>query len=251
MSTFKDRLTLLWPAKSTSEIADKIGMSYVGLSKVFSKDALPKADTLLKIHEVSGCDLKWLMTGEGVPFPKGAATGSNQELQEPVAGYNAKWNAKSIQTAPEVLDTLGNPVDLSEFVFIPRYNVKVAAGHGYTVEDEKPRFTMAFRKYWIRFYLRTDPKSLSVVKVAGDSMEGILFDGDNVLVDHSRNQPGNGLYVLRIGEELIVKRTQTLPGNHLLVSSANEAYQPFELNLADETSGVEIIGKVVWFGRQI
>lgn len=251
MSTFKDRLTLLWPEKSTSEIADKIGMSYVGLSKVFSKDTLPKADTLLKIHEVSGCDLKWLMTGEGIPFPKGAATGSNQELQEPVAGYNAKWNAKSIQTAPEVLDTLGNPVDLSEFVFIPRYNVKVAAGHGYAVEDEKPRFTMAFRKYWIRFYLRTDPKSLSVVKVAGDSMEGILFDGDNVLVDHSRNQPGNGLYVLRIGEELIVKRTQTLPGNHLLVSSANEAYQPFELNLADETSGVEIIGKVVWFGRQI
>ena len=239
MSTFKDRLTLLWPEKSTSEIADKIGMSYVGLSKVFSKDALPKADTLLKIHEVSGCDLKWLMTGEGVPFPKGAATGSNQELQEPVAGYNVKWNAKSIQTAPEVRDTLGNPVDLSEFVFIPRYNVKVAAGHGYIAEDEKPRFTMAFRKYWIRVHLRTDPKSLSVVKVAGDSMEGVLFDGDN------------GLYVLRIGEELIVKRTQTLPGNHLLVSSANEAYQPFELNLADETSGVEIIGKVVWFGRQI
>ncbi|WP_107994144.1 XRE family transcriptional regulator [Neisseria elongata] len=250
MSTFKDRLALLWPEKSTSEIADKIGMSYVGLSKVFSKDALPKADTLLKIHEVSGCDLKWLMTGEGVPFPEKVAISSNQELLESV-GHNAKWITQSATTALEVLDTLGNPVDLSEFVFIPRYNVKVAAGHGYAVEDEKPRFTMAFRKYWIRFYLRTDPKSLSVVKVTGDSMEGVLFDGDNVLVDHSRNQPGNGLYVLRIGEELIVKRTQTLPGNHLLVSSANEAYQPFELNLADETSGVEIIGKVVWFGRQI
>ena len=250
MSTLKDRLALLWPEKSTSEIADKIGMSYVGLSKVFSKDALPKADTLLKIHEVSGCDLKWLMTGEGVPFPEKVATGSNQELLESV-GHNAKWIAQGATTALEVLDTLGNPVDLSEFVFIPRYNVKVAAGHGYVVEDEKPRFTMAFRKYWIRFHLRTDPKSLSIVKVTGDSMEGILFDGDNVLVDHSRNQPGNGLYVLRIGEELIVKRTQTLPGNHLLVSSANEAYQPFELNLADETSGVEIIGKVVWFGRQI
>ena len=250
MSTFKNRLALLWPEKSTSEIADKIGMSYVGLSKVFSKDALPKADTLLKIHEVSGCDLKWLMTGEGMPFSEEVATGSNQELLGPV-GHNAKWIAQGATKALEVLDTLGNPVDLSEFVFIPRYNIKVAAGHGYVVEDEKPRFTMAFRKYWIRFHLRTDPKSLSVVKVTGDSMEGVLFDGDNVLVDHSRNQPGNGLYVLRIGEELIVKRTQTLPGNHLLVSSANEAYQPFELNLADETSGVEIIGKVVWFGRQI
>lgn len=251
MSSFKERLQFLWGDAKPAQIARDLNWSISGVLRIFEKDTIPKAETLVSIQKLKGCDWKWLMTGEGVPFPKGAATGSNQELQEPVAGYNAKWNAKSIQTAPEVRDTLGNPVDLSEFVFIPRYNVKVAAGHGYAVEDEKPRFTMAFRKYWIRVHLRTDPKSLSVVKVAGDSMEGILFDGDNVLVDHSRNQPGNGLYVLRIGEELIVKRTQTLPGNHLLVSSANEAYQPFELNLADETSGVEIIGKVVWFGRQI
>jgi len=246
MSSFKERLQFLWSDAKPAQIARDLNWSISGVLRIFEKDTIPKAETLVSIQKLKGCDWNWLMTGEGVPFPEEVATGSNQELLEPVG-----HNAKCATTALEVLDTLGNPVDLSEFVFIPRYNVKVAAGHGYVVEDEKPRFTMAFRKYWIRLHLRTDPKSLSVVKVTGDSMEGVLFDGDNVLVDHSRNQPGNGLYVLRIGEELIVKRTQTLPGNHLLVSSANEAYQPFELNLADETSGVEIIGKVVWFGRQI
>ena len=250
MSSFKERLQFLWSDAKPAQIARDLNWSISGVLRIFEKDTIPKAETLVSIQKLKGCDWNWLMTGEGVPFPEEVGTGSNQELLEPV-GHNAKWIAQGATTALEVLDTLGNPVDLSEFVFIPRYNVKVAAGHGYVVEDEKPRFTMAFRKYWIRFHLRTDPKSLSVVKVTGDSMEGVLFDGDNVLVDHSRNQPGNGLYVLRIGEELIVKRTQTLPGNHLLVSSANEAYQPFELNLADETSGVEIIGKVVWFGRQI
>ena len=250
MSSFKERLQFLWSDAKPAQIARDLNWSISGVLRIFEKDTIPKAETLVSIQKLKGCDWNWLMTGEGVPFPEEVASGSNQELLEPV-GHNAKWIAQGATKALEVLDTLGNPVDLSEFVFIPRYNIKVAAGHGYVVEDEKPRFTMAFRKYWIRFYLRTDPKSLSVVKVAGDSMESILFDGDNVLVDHSRNQPGNGLYVLRIGEELIVKRTQTLPGNHLLVSSANEAYQPFELNLADETSGVEIIGKVVWFGRQI
>jgi bacteriophage CI repressor helix-turn-helix domain len=224
---------------SVSELCRRVDVAYPTATKWVKEGAEPSTTNLIKIADAAGVNLLWLATGQGAMLKEDSEDG------EQPAAYDGD------QYAQPVLDTLNRPVDIEEFVFIPRYNVKVAAGHGYIAEDEKPRFTMAFRKYWIRVHLRTDPKSLSVVKVAGDSMEGILFDGDNVLVDHSRNQPGNGLYVLRIGEELIVKRTQTLPGSHLLVSSANEAYQPFELNLADETSGVEIIGKVVWFGRQI
>lgn len=46
----------------------KIDMSYMGLNKVFAKDGLPKAETLIKIQEVTGCDLNWLLTGKGLPF---------------------------------------------------------------------------------------------------------------------------------------------------------------------------------------
>lgn len=159
---------------------------------------------------------------------------------------------RSAEQSPCVcLDTLGNPVDLEEFVFVPRYNLKAAAGHGASTEGEKPVFSMAFRRYWIEHYLRVEPKDLSVLSVKGDSMEGVLNDRDVILVHHADTQPGSGLYVLRVDGDLIVKRVQRLPGGRLEVMSANEAYKPFEVDLNNPTDDFAIIGRVVWFGRQI
>lgn len=239
MSTLKDRLAALWPNDSITGIAEKIGMSQVGLSKVFSKDSLPKADTLLKINELSGCDLKWLMTGQGVPFPNE----SERQLQD--------TESATEKELPTAFDSLGNPVDIDEFVFIPRYNVKAAASHGYANSDHKSTLRMAFRKFWIDNYLRANLADLSVISVKGDSMTGVLEDGDNILVNHAKNRPGNGLYVVRIGEDLIVKRVQAMPGGKLLLTSANDAYSPFEIDAKDQDSDVQIIGRVEWFGRQI
>ena len=244
MSSFKERLQFLWGDAKPAQIARDLNWSISGVLRIFEKDTIPKAETLVSIQKLKGCDWKWLMTGEGVPFPKGSATGSNQELQEPVAGYNAKWNAKSIQTDPEVRDTLGNPVDLSEFVFIPRYNVKVAAGHGYAVEDEKPRFTMAFRKYWIRFYLRTDPKSLSVVKVTGDSMEERIAEDAAIAVDAGEKTIRDGkIYAFRHGDLFRVKYLSRLPGGRVKIKSHNPAYEDEEAGLED----IEVIGRVFWW----
>ncbi len=148
-------------------------------------------------------------------------------------------------------DTLGNPVDLGEFVFIPRYNLQAAAGYGASADDEKPVFSMAFRKYWIDNYLRADPHNLSVISVTGDSMEGVLNQRDVILVNHAECNPGAGLFVVRMDGDLIVKRVQRLPGNRLEVSSANEAYKPFEVDMNNMSADFEIIGRVVWFGRQI
>ena len=66
---------------------------------------------------------------------------------------------------------MGNPVDLSEFVFVPRYNVATAAGYGAPVFGEEPLFCLAFRKYWIDNYVTKQPEKLSVITVKGDSME--------------------------------------------------------------------------------
>lgn len=82
-------------------------------------------------------------------------------------------------------------------------------------------------------------------------MTGVLEDGDTILVNHAKNRPGNGLYVVRINDELVVKRIQSMPGGKLLFTSANEAYAPFEIDLRDESNDVQVVGKVEWFGRQI
>ncbi|WP_066568157.1 S24 family peptidase [Snodgrassella sp. CFCC 13594] len=240
MDNFKDRLLSLFPNKTIASISTEIGMSHVGLSKVFSKQTLPKAETLLKINDITGCDLKWLMTGEGEPFREN----SNKNQGAPLT-------PKNLQESMAAYDVFGRPVSIDEFVFIPRYDVKAAAGHGCYNEDDKPVFTMAFRRYWIENYLRADPKDLSVIAVKGDSMEGVLNDGDNILVNHAKKAPGDGLYVLRMGENLIVKRTQLMPDNMLWVTSANEAYEPFGIDISKPIANIEVVGKVEWFGRKI
>lgn len=167
------------------------------------------------------------MTGEGSPFPDSEAP-------------------KATAT-----DTLGNPVDIDEFVFVPRYDIQAAAGHGQLVGDEQPMFAMAFRRYWIENYVTRDIKNLSVISVKGDSMEGVLNDGDTILINHGQTTPRDGLYVLRLNENLLVKRLQLIPGGIVNVISANEAYPTFEIDLKNPTDDVSIIGRVEWFGRSI
>ena len=238
MMTFKERLTTLWPNDTIASISEKIGLSQMGLYKIFSKESLPKAEVLLSINQLTGCDLKWLMSGLGEPF----SNSPNSHI--PVHSHDSS-------STPMVYDTLGYEVDINEFVFIPRYNVHAAAGGGHFNDVEKPMFTMAFRRKWIEQYLRADPKELSVIDVKGDSMDGVLNERDVILVNHYLNTPDDGLYVLRIGENLIVKQTQQLPNGRLLVKSANPAYDPFEINLLETDTDVKIIGRVVWFGRQV
>ena len=185
------------------------------------------------MQESTGCDLNWLLTGKGSPYI------DNDQA--------AEVRTHSDGTAT---DTLGNPVNLDEFVFIPRYDVYAAAGHGYPAEDDKPLFCMAFRRYWIENYVTRQLDKLSVIAVKGDSMEGVLNHGDNILVNHAETTPRDGLYVIRIDNDLFVKQIQKLPGK-LLVKSSNPAYEPFEIDLNDDSQNVAIIGRVEWYGRTV
>ena len=228
MDTFKDRLAFLWKDEARqAKIAADIDMTIAGFSRIWNEGGLPKSETLKKIKQLKGCSIDWLLTGEGSPFPDSEAP-------------------KATAT-----DTLGNPVAIDEFVFVPRYDIQAAAGHGQLVGDEQPMFAMAFRRYWIENYVTRDIKNLSVISVKGDSMEGVLNDGDTILINHSQTTPRDGLYVLRLNENLLVKRLQLIPGGIVNVISANEAYPTFEIDLKNPTDDVAIIGRVEWFGRSI
>ena len=238
MDTFLDRLKFLWPhGAKPSDIYNKIEMSASGFNRVWKDGAIPTADYLVKIQEVTGCDLNWLLTGKGLPY-------LDKARPENAGAFPVS------NTGSGAVDTLGNPVDLREFVFIPRYSVEAAAGHGQAVNDEKPLFCMAFRSYWIENYVTRQTDKLSVIAVKGDSMEGILNHGDNILINHAETEPRDGLYVLRIGNDLFVKRVQRMPGK-LLVTSANPHYAPFEIDLSHTDDDIAIVGRVEWFGRTV
>jgi phage repressor protein C with HTH and peptisase S24 domain len=223
--------------EARSVTAEKLGVSLVSIQNYENGTREPSATFVVNFAKMAGVSLEWLLLGEGQMLKQAAsevALGSGSDSGHCVC-----------------LDTLGNPVDLDEFVFIPRYNLKAAAGHGATTEGEKPMFSMAFRRYWIENYLRATPTDLSVISVKGDSMEGVLNDRDVILLNTSDTQASSGLYVLRVDGDLVVKRVQRLPGGILRVISANEAYATFDVDLNNPPADFGVIGRVVWFGRQI
>jgi phage repressor protein C with HTH and peptisase S24 domain len=225
MQTFKDRLASLWPGERQTKIAADIDMTMAGFSRIWHEGGLPKAETLKRIKKLKGCSIDWLLTGEGEPFP--------------------------VHVAEQAYDTLGNRVNIDDFVYVPRYAIEAAAGYGSLVSDEEPLFTMAFPKNWINAMISLDVRELSVISVKGDSMEGVLNDGDIILVQQINTIRRDGLYVLRVNDNLLVKRLQLMPSNVVNVISANEAYPTFQIQLNNRHKDVQIIGKVLWFGRYL
>jgi phage repressor protein C with HTH and peptisase S24 domain len=81
-------------------------------------------------------------------------------------------------------------------------------------------------------------------------MAPTLQDDDLVLVDKLKQQPRAGnILVIRIDETVSCKRIQELPGHRFKIMSDNQAYESFEIPADEE--GFEIIGQVIWFGRNL
>ena len=236
----------LYPTKAAAK--DAAGVSALSLRRYINGEQAPSIYTMARLAAGVGASLDWLAFGSGRMRQSEPLTAPAHVAAEPHAAYHAQTHQESHQ---EVKDTLGNPVDLAEFAFIPRYAAKASAGHGADTQDcGKPLFSMAFRRYWIKHYLRADPANLAVISVKGDSMDGVLNDRDAILIDLSDVAPTGGLYVVRQGVDLMVKRVQKVSGGRLLLLSANPAYVPVEVDPARELD-FAVVGRVVWFGRQV
>ena len=216
---------------SRSYVADKLGVALSTLQAWENEDREPSATHILKLSECLNASVAWLVAGDEVAEP-------SSSLPVVTSGSTA-------------VDVKGNEVDLEEFVFVPRYNVSASAGYGALNDDESPMFTVTFRRYWVVNHLKADPRKLSVISVIGDSMMGVLNDKDVILVNHGDRDPHEGIYVIRLDSQLLVKRVQRLPGAQLRISSTNPAFEPFLIDLDNIPSDFDVIGKVVWYGRVI
>lgn len=138
------------------------------------------------------------------------------------------------------------------YVALPLYNdVRASAGPGAVNGVEQADDALMFKEDWIKFELGARPQDLCLIRVHGDSMEPTLRAGDVILVDHRACRPDReGIYILRMGEMLIVKRLQAVPGGQVRVISDNPAFDSWVLRLTDIGVEVDIVGRVVWSGRR-
>ncbi|MDR0453497.1 MAG: helix-turn-helix transcriptional regulator [Deferribacteraceae bacterium] len=203
-----------------AEFAGKIGVSTQTLHSWMTGKNEPTGDKLKTISSLFDVSPIWLLTGEGEMLSSDVEKGK--------------------------LSTDGGG-----FVYIPRYNVAVAAGGGVATDYEHEIDKLAFQKKWINKQ-PYPANTLSMVTVTGDSMEPTYKNHDIVMITTEISNLSPAVYVIRNSDGLRLKRLYKDKDGCLHIISDNkvypeEIYKPEEI----EAGNIEIIGKVVWFGRNV
>ena len=137
----------------------------------------------------------------------------------------------------------------ADFLRIPRLAIGASAGPGALDTGEAAAGDFVLDARAARAL--GDPAQLSMIKVAGDSMEPALGDGDDILVDRgdAADRLRDGIYVLRFDDALNVKRIAMNPeGGRFTIQSDNPAYPSWP---DCDPARIAIIGRVVWAGRRV
>ena len=173
----------------------------------------PKVARCVDIAKAAGVDVGWLASGEG-----------------------DKLKGTSVQFDPE-----------DKYAYVPLYDARCSAGHGAWNEGAKILTMLAFTAYSLRKQ-GLEPTKLSAIRVDGDSMEGMLSDGDTVMINHARRTlEGEAVYVIRLDDHLYAKRLQRQFDGSIHIISENKAYKDMIVP-KQQLNELEIIGRVVWAG---
>lgn len=168
---------------------------------------------------------------------------AESELREDSSGVREKSLAAPLSRAAPL--PLSSP-DGAAFVDIPRLAIGASAGPGALTAAEAAFDTIRFSRRWLAEQ-GFEARQLSAIRVEGDSMEPLLNDGDEILVDRTPRPFRDGIHVVRLGDSLMVKRVASAGAERFSLLSQNLAYPPVIVPMED----VEIIGRVVWKGGLI
>ncbi len=221
------------------EFCERIGMPLPTLRGQELCKRIPGGDAISAYMSI-GISADWLLSGKGSML---------QGAQESIP---VQYENKGLYLDQPVATTHSTG-HVDGYVAIPLYDdISAAAGCGSVVGTEQASTALMFREDWVHTELNARPADLCLISVRGNSMEPTLRASDTILIDLRTKVPDcEGIYVLRMGEVLLVKNLQLLPGSVLHVSSDNPAFKPFTIKLEDVGEEVAIIGRVVWVGRKI
>ncbi|MEO0590146.1 MAG: LexA family transcriptional regulator [Pseudomonadota bacterium] len=135
---------------------------------------------------------------------------------------------------------------VSDYVEVPRLAIGASAGPGALPGAEAAFDAFKFSRRWL-LEQGFEGAQLSAITVEGDSMEPLLNNGDEILIDRSARAFRDGVHVVRLGDTLMVKRVASAGAGRFSLLSQNLAYPPVSV----EAEELEIIGRVVWKGGRI
>jgi len=112
------------------------------------------------------------------------------------------------------------------------------------IGDQSGR-TTAFSQQWLSG-LPGRTKHLKSYYLQSDAMEPTIRKESLTLVDTSQTDMQEGIFLVRISEELVVRRLQFSPDRTLQLLSDNRSYPPHLLP-PEQASLITIVGRIVWY----
>lgn len=220
--TFAERLEIALEGKSLHSFSKMSGIPDSTLRK-YLEGSMPGLDKLITIADAAEVTLDWLAAERGPMRPLVLST----------------------EAPPPPMPGIGEDLTLIE-----RLDVDAAAGAGTYFETEKTLDFIAFQTSWLR-RKGINPAATRLLNVKGDSMEPTIRDGDMALVDTSISEIiDNAIYVIIVGQRLLIKRIHVLVTGALRLISDNNLYSPEDVQ-PNEVEFVRVAGRVMWYGRSI
>lgn len=218
--------------KGASELSRLIGVPRNTLQRYINEDTEPSISTIVNISKVTGVSIDWLTMGEE-HNSFGLSEPNNPESDNFIQPSDFK-KRNSINSKDET------------FASIPVLNISASAGDGAASVMERQVGIVKFDRSYLHNTWNLNPNDLFTISTIGESMEPTIKAGEYLLASKSEEylNPADGIYVIRLEGDILVKRLQRLPGEKILISSDNPIYKSYEIKL-DDGIDFKIVGKVV------
>lgn len=214
---------------SQKEFSESLGISVMALSRLETNESSLKIELLSKIESM-GISLDWLVSDKGEMF----------------RGKMDKSGSEIIPTSDKALVPLQTnyPAAIEETVYVRKLEIEAAAGVGFINPDFETPVWVGLPESFIYPY---NPRYVALLKATGSSMEPSIRSGDLLLVsEQNTNLESDFIYILRIGEELKVKRIVRKGNKNIVVWSDNESFGREEFTPQEwEEYGMQIVARVI------
>ena len=195
-----ERLMVLFSVDELQKVAQKIGLSKQALYARKKTNSIPY-DNIIQSVKDSDVNIEWLIYGLG-----------EQKLVP-------KFKLGNEKSAP-----------FGEIAVRMFPDVSASAGYGCLNGDQCEYETIYVDRNLLE---KTSSKSIDAIKVHGDSMFPTMREGDMIFVDKLQHEIKNGkIFIIRMNEEVFVKRLYTYPKG-IIVKSDNPEYPQFEVQKKD------------------
>lgn len=240
MKGFAKRMEALIGRESYKSFGRRVGVSDAVLRKYVTGETMPSVGLVSQICGHEPRLFLWLCLGLGEQ-PEQVTV-----LPE-VPAYVRAGHVDDTAVAEESIATYNSK--MQDYTLVDCYQVFASAGFGATISDELKTDPMAFRTDWLKKE-GLAPERLAVIRAKGDSMEPTISNNDIILVNLCNGDAlRDGLYVLRIGDSLLVKRLQFDVLGGIKVISDNPGYET-QVVTKDQRADVHIVGRVAWAGKK-